>query len=84
MELAWLTTRALWGDLQDDPNPLLASVAEELSRALRRRLAAAQPGTMRAVAVVSRLSLRDPYAPGTDLTARRAPRKEGERAPQPA
>lgn len=86
-ELAWLTTRALWGDLQDDPSPMLATVAEELSRALRRRLSAAQPGTMRAVALVSRVSMRDPYAPGTDLTVKKEPRRKERRrvvTPEPA
>jgi hypothetical protein len=67
-ELAWLTTRALWGDLQDACTPELAATAEELSRALRRRLSAVQPGTMRFVAAVSRLSLRDPFAPATVRT----------------
>lgn len=67
-ELAWLTTRALWGDLRDETDDALAGAAEELSRALRRRLSAAQPATMRFVAGVSRLSLRHPYAPATDLT----------------
>ena len=62
-EFAWLVTRALWGDLQDDLTPDLATAAEELSAALRRRLAQAHPGTVRAVARVSRLSLRDPFAP---------------------
>jgi hypothetical protein len=75
-ELAWLVTRTIWGDLQDSADPNLASVAEELSRALRRRLASAQPGTVRIVAAVSRLSLRDPYAPETDLTPKRQSRKE--------
>jgi hypothetical protein len=75
-ELAWLTTRVLWGDLQGEEDPLIASVAEELSRSLRRRLAAMQPATVRAVALVSRLSLRNPYAPETDLS------KKKERAPQ--
>jgi hypothetical protein len=37
-ELAWLTTRALWGDLQGSLTPQLASTAEELSKALRRRM----------------------------------------------
>jgi hypothetical protein len=69
-ELAWLTTRALWGDLQDQLTTELAETAEELSRALRRRMAQAQPATIRVVALVSRLSLRHPYAPETDLTAR--------------
>jgi hypothetical protein len=62
-ELAWLTTRAVWGDLRDEVGDDHVAVAEELSRALRRRLAAAQPGTVRAIAAISRLSLRDPYAP---------------------
>jgi hypothetical protein len=81
-ELAWLTTRVLWGDLQEDPSPVLATVAEELSRALRRRLASAQPASMRAVAMLSRLSLRDPFAPDTDLTAE-TPRKEADHVAVP-
>lgn len=67
-EFAWLVTRALWGDLQHDITPEMAQASEELSRSLRRRLAGSQPGTVRAVALVSRLSLRHPYAPETDLT----------------
>lgn len=67
-ELAWLVTRAVWGDLRDDVTLPLADAAEELSRALRRRLSQSQPGTARAVAAVSRTSLRHPYAPETDLT----------------
>lgn len=70
-ELAWLTTRALWGDLRASCDDELASHAEELSRALRRRLSQAQPATMRFVASVSRVSLRDPFAPDADLTATR-------------
>jgi hypothetical protein len=62
-ELAWLVTRVLWGDLQDDASLELAAAAEELSRSLRRRLGGAQPATVRFVAAVSRLSLRDPFAP---------------------
>lgn len=69
-ELAWLTTRALWGDLQRVLSVEHAAVAEELSRSLRRRLAQAQPITVRVVAALSRLSLRHPYAPETDLTRR--------------
>ena len=66
-ELAWLVTRALWGDLQHDLTPEVASAAEELSRSLRRRLASAHPATVRAVSLVSRLSLRDPFAPDLNL-----------------
>jgi hypothetical protein len=62
-ELAWLTTRALWGDLQTSLTPELAAMAEELSRALRRRLAQAHPAPVRAIGLVSRLSLRQPFAP---------------------
>ena len=67
-ELAWLTTRALWGDLRGVCDDRTAAAAEELSRALRRRLSSAQPASMRFVAAVSRVSLRDPFAPATDLT----------------
>jgi hypothetical protein len=62
-EFAWLVTRALWGDLKHDVTTDVAIAAEELSRSLRRRLAQAHPATVRAVAIVSRLSLRDPFAP---------------------
>ncbi|HUP87538.1 MAG TPA: transglutaminase domain-containing protein [Acidimicrobiales bacterium] len=76
-ELAWLTTRVLWGDLQDDADMMYASLAEELSRSLRRRLAAAQPATVRVVAAVSRFSLRDPYAPDLETSSKwRSTRKE--------
>lgn len=60
-ELAWLVTRALWGDLQDNIDAGLAEDAEELSKTLRRRLMQAQPITVRIVAALSRLSLRNPY-----------------------
>ena len=62
-ELAWLATRALWGDMQGELNDDHAQAAQEISRSLRRRLATTQPATLRAVAVVSRLSLRSPYSP---------------------
>jgi transglutaminase TgpA-like protein/transglutaminase superfamily protein len=62
-ELAWLVTRALWGDLQDQLAPDLVHAAEELSRSLRRRLSQAHPATVRFIGVVSQLSRRDPYAP---------------------
>lgn len=62
-ELAWLVTRALWGDLQDSLDDEKATWAEELSRALRRRMANAHPAPVRFIGLVSRLSLRHPYAP---------------------
>jgi hypothetical protein len=82
-ELAWLSTRVLWGDLQDSVDLRHAVSAEELSRTLRRRLAAAQPATVRAVALVSRLSLKAPYAPGLNAELDPAGRKETQRAPVP-
>ena len=79
-ELAWLTTRVLWGDLRA-ATPATAAAAEELSRSLRRRLASTQPATLRAVALVSRLSLRKPFietmdAFGSEPTARREQERE--------
>lgn len=70
-ELAWLVTRGLWGDLQQGLGIQHVATAEELSRALRRRLAQSQPGTVRTIAFVSRLSVRHPFAPETDLTRRK-------------
>jgi hypothetical protein len=75
-ELAWLVTRGLWGDLQGSLTPELATMAEELSRALRRRLAQAHPAPVRAIGVVSRLSLRHPYAPELTQFLRKPSRAE--------
>jgi hypothetical protein len=79
VELAWLVTRTLFGDLRDAVVDDDAVAAEELSRSLIRRLAAAQPPSLRFVAAVSRLSLRDPYA-----AKARAPRWWKERRVRPA
>lgn len=62
-ELAWLVTRCLWGDLRHTVSNDEVLAAEELSRSLRRRMFEAQPFTIRGIALVSRLSLRNPYAP---------------------
>jgi len=61
-ELAWLVTRVVWGDMRDTVDENDAATAEELSRALRRRLSMAHSPLLRVIAMVSRLSLRDPYA----------------------
>jgi hypothetical protein len=74
-ELAWLATRALWGDLRGKVTDRDALAAEEMSRSLRRRLSQAHPATMRVVAKLSRLSVRHPYAPALD----RAAKAEGQR-----
>ena len=78
-ELAWLVTRALWGDLRDEVTPAMASHAEELSRALRSRLASAHPATMRFLAIFSRASLRHPYAPELVAWLAENPKKEASR-----
>jgi hypothetical protein len=75
-QLAWLVTRGLWGDLRDDLTEADAAAAEELSRTLRRRVAQAQAWTLRAIAVISRLSLRYPYAPMLDLLERAPSRSD--------
>jgi hypothetical protein len=72
MQLAWLATRAFWGDLQETTTDAHADAAEELSRALRKRLATAQPATMRVLAFLSPASMRRPYV--TDLDAQPGPR----------
>lgn len=61
-ELAWLVTRSLWGDMQNSVTSDHAAAAEELSRALRKRLSDAHPITVRLVSTLSRLSLRQPYS----------------------
>jgi hypothetical protein len=60
-ELAWLTTRALWGDLVRDLRPEDAVAAEQLSRSMVARMARAQSGLTRVGALSSRASLRDPW-----------------------
>jgi hypothetical protein len=82
-ELAWLTTRALWGDLSDSLTPEVAAMAEELSRALRRRLAQAHPAPVRAIGLVSRLSLRHPYAPELTQLLREGRRRSRPPGPGP-
>jgi hypothetical protein len=60
-ELAWLVTRALWGDLQRGVLPADARLATEMARSVEKRLAQAQPGITRMIAFGSRTSLRTPY-----------------------
>ncbi|MGH9199318.1 MAG: hypothetical protein ACRD1T_26760, partial [Acidimicrobiia bacterium] len=74
-ELAWLATRTLWGDLQTEISPEDATAAEELSASLRKRLSQAHSISLRAVAKVSRLSLRNPYAPTLTIMSRRGYRR---------
>lgn len=76
-ELAWLTTRALWGDLARDLHPEDAEAARELSDSVRRRLARAQTPVTRFLALGSRASLREPFdgqLPNPWGKGRKAPR----------
>lgn len=74
-QLAWLVTRALWGDLQEQVGADHAAAAEELSRSLRRRFARAHPIMVRALAALSRLSVRQPYGSDGWPSAVRRPRE---------
>ena len=80
-ELAWLATRVIWGDLRDSTTNDMAEAAEELSRALRRRLGQAQPFTARFLAALSRLSEREPWAP--DLIGALTGSAPDEQEPEP-
>jgi hypothetical protein len=60
-ELAWLASRALYGDLRATLTDADVLAAEELSTSVARRLAEAQPLQVRLLAYVSRASLDQPY-----------------------
>lgn len=60
-ELAWLASRALYGDLRATLGDADVIAAEELSASVRRRLAEVQPLQVRLLAYVSRASLDQPY-----------------------
>ena len=61
-ELAWLVTRALWGDLKRDLRLDDVEAAEELATSVRRRLYQEQSGLNRFLALIARSSLRDPWS----------------------
>jgi hypothetical protein len=61
-ELAWLVSRALWGDLRRDLRSDDALAAERWSRSVARRLDRAQPMGNRLLSRISRASLRDPFS----------------------
>jgi hypothetical protein len=82
IELAWLVSRAMYGDLASEVTAEDADMAEIMAASLRRRLRQAQPAQVRAVAALSKASLRKPFSeevpnvalptPFADLTARLA------------
>lgn len=89
LEFAWLVSRVLYGDLAADPRPEDVTAARDMSRSLRHRMWKAQPLQTRALAIVSRASLADPYTAecpnvhlprplrALGLAARRAKRRAG-------
>ncbi|HVL81262.1 MAG TPA: transglutaminaseTgpA domain-containing protein [Actinomycetota bacterium] len=62
LELAWLVTRAVYGDMRDTVSLDDAIAGEELARSLRKRASQPQPLSIRLLAAVSRQSLIEPYA----------------------
>jgi hypothetical protein len=60
-ELAWLVTRATYGDLAFSVTAEHADIAAELAHSVRRRIFAAQPFQSRVLAWLSRESLRRPF-----------------------
>jgi len=61
-ELAWLVTRAVWGDLSRGVQPEDAEMAVEMARSVGKRLSQAQPAVTRIIAFGSRASLREPFS----------------------
>jgi hypothetical protein len=60
-ELAWLASRAIFGDMIETVSAEDALAAEELAASVRRRLASGQPLQVRLLAYISRASLEQPY-----------------------
>jgi hypothetical protein len=60
-ELAWLTTRAIWGDLRRDLRASDVAAAIALARSVTRRLVRGQPMLNRVTGAMARTSLRQPY-----------------------
>jgi len=61
-ELAWLVTRALWGDMRRDLRGEDVESAERLAASVAKRVRRAQPGLSQILAAVARTSLREPYS----------------------
>lgn len=61
-EVAWLVTRAMWGDLGRDLRVEDVEVAEEMCSSIRRRLRIKQSAVGRIIAFGSRKSLRQPHS----------------------
>lgn len=78
-ELAWLVSRAMYGDLATRVDDSDVRAAEDMSASLRRRLWRVQPVQARVAGFLSRTSLHHPYTtevPNIDvprITSRRRP-----------
>ena len=72
-ELAWLVTRAWWGDVQRDLRDEDAQAAERLAASVQRRLLAAQTPLNRILALAARSSLVEPYTDEVPNLWRRSP-----------
>ncbi|MFT5221728.1 MAG: hypothetical protein ACI867_000021 [Glaciecola sp.] len=62
VELAWLVTRAIWGDLSRDLTSQDVVEAREMTGSVLRRLRGAQTTVTRMLAAAARASLKDPYS----------------------
>jgi hypothetical protein len=62
-EFAWLVTKALYGELRGLCTEAEVAAARELADSLRQRLLKAQPFQTRALAMITKLSLEQPYSP---------------------
>jgi hypothetical protein len=60
-ELAWLVTRCTYGDMMLTVTDDDSEAARDMARSCRKRISQAQPFQSRALAFLSRASLRDPY-----------------------
>ena len=61
-ELAWLVTKALYGELRGECTAADVAAARELTASVRQRLTKAQPFQTRVLAVLTKLSLEQPYS----------------------
>jgi hypothetical protein len=62
LELAWLVTRTLYGDMKDAASEVDVRAAESMSASVRRRLLRAQPVQSQLLALLSRASIDQPYS----------------------
>ncbi|MDQ1444524.1 MAG: hypothetical protein QOI20_988 [Acidimicrobiaceae bacterium] len=83
-ELAWLVTRVVWGDLRRELKEDHVLDAAELSRVMKKRITQAQPVSIRMIGLVSRLSLRHPYAPELNRRMAEATPRQEEATDAPA